>query len=46
MTTVALLGVDLVLSLAAAGLWSYAAVRARGSPRRWALAGAAVLLAG
>ena len=47
MTTVALLGVDLVLSLVTAALWAYAAVRAahapHGSPVRWAVAGTAVL---
>jgi FtsP/CotA-like multicopper oxidase with cupredoxin domain len=41
-TTVALLGLDLLLSLVAVGLWAYAAARAR---LRWALAGAAILLA-
>ena len=42
MTTVALLGLDLILGLAAVGLWGYAAVRGR---LRWALAGAGVLVA-
>ena len=42
MTTVALLGVDLVLSLAAVALWAVAAVR---GGRVWALGGATVLLA-
>ena len=41
MTTVALLGLDLVLGLAAVGLWALAA--ARGS-LRWAMAGTLVLL--
>ena len=41
MTTVALLGLDLILVLAAAGLWALAAVR---GSWRWALAAAALLL--
>ena len=41
-TTVALLGLDLILGLVAVALWAYAAVRGR---LRWALAGAAVLVA-
>lgn len=42
MTTVALLGLDLVLGLAAVGLWGYAAFRGRVG---WALAGGGVLVA-
>ena len=45
MTTVALLGLDLILGLIAVALWAYAAVRARTSGLRWALAGLLVLLA-
>ena len=45
MTTVALLGLDLILGLLAAGLWACAALRARPSGLRWALAGLLVLLA-
>jgi FtsP/CotA-like multicopper oxidase with cupredoxin domain len=45
MTTVALLGLDLVLSLVAVGLWATAALRVGRSPGRWALAGSAVVLA-
>ena len=41
MTTVALLGPDLVLSLVAVGLWATAALRVGWSPGRWALAGSA-----
>jgi FtsP/CotA-like multicopper oxidase with cupredoxin domain len=44
-TTVALLGLDLILGLLAVALWAYAAVRARTSGLRWALAGLLVLLA-
>jgi FtsP/CotA-like multicopper oxidase with cupredoxin domain len=43
-TTVALLGLDLVLGLIAVALWAYAAVRAQTSGLRWALAGLLVLL--
>ena len=42
MTTVALLGLDLILGLVAVGLWVYAAVRGR---LGWALAGMGVLVA-
>ena len=45
MTTVALLGLDLILGLLAVALWAYAAVRAGTSGLRWALAGLMVLLA-
>ena len=45
MTTVALLGLDLILGLLAVALWAYAAVRAGTSGLRWALAGLLVLLA-
>jgi len=43
-TTVALLGLDLVLGLLAVAVWAYAAVRAGTSGLRWALAGLLVLL--
>ncbi|CAA9373170.1 MAG: Multicopper oxidase [uncultured Propionibacteriaceae bacterium] len=45
MTTVALLGLDLILGLLALALWAYAAVRAGASGLPWALAGLLVLLA-
>ena len=45
MTTVALLGLDLILGLLAVAVWAYAAVRAGTSGLRWALVGLAVLLA-
>ncbi len=45
MTTVALLGLDLILGLLAVAVWTYAAVRAETSGLRWALAGLLVLLA-
>jgi len=44
MTTVALLGLDLILGLIAVALWAYAAVRAQTSGLRWAMAGLLVLL--
>jgi len=44
-TTVALLGLDLILGLLAVAVWAYAAVRAGTSGLRWALVGLVVLLA-
>jgi FtsP/CotA-like multicopper oxidase with cupredoxin domain len=44
-TTVALLGLDLILGLLAVAVWAYAAVRAGTSGLRWAVAGLLVLLA-
>ena len=44
MTTIALLGLDLILGLIAVALWAYAAVRAQTFGLRWAMAGLLVVL--